>query len=379
MGFSLASKPIAVAVVGVGNCASSFAQAVAAGQAGTLGTAGVAHPFLGDYGIGDIDIVAAFDVDARKVGRDLAEAITAMPNCTSNHVSVAPTGVVVRPGPVADGVPARLAATVEVCDEAMACTGEKVTAALRESDAEVLVSYLPTGSRLATACYAEAALSAEVGFINCNPEPVAGDPAWRARFAKSGVPLLGDDIRSQLGATRVHQAILDLCQAVGVVPSRTYQFNHGGNTDFLNMSEPARAASKKRSKEGAIGALLPAEAAFAAGPSGYVSFLGDQKVAYIRVEGSLLLGAPFSMEVRLQVEDSPNSAGVVLDAVRAARIARDRGQGGAITDVCPYLFKSPPERCADQEATLRFEAFGRGADMPDGQPVTAATRPGDSR
>jgi myo-inositol-1-phosphate synthase len=374
----LAPEAIAVAITGVGNCASSFVQAVAAAWAGTLGTTGVAHPALGQYGAGDIDLVAAFDVDARKVGRDLAEAITAMPNCTTNHVRVEPTGVTVMAGPVLDGVPAGLAATVEVCDESATATFDQVTKVLRESRAEVLVNYLPTGSREATAGYAEAALSAGVVFVNCNPEQIATDPAWRARYQQAGVPLLGDDIRSQFGSTRVHQAILDLCRSVGAVPSSTYQLNYGGNTDFLNMREPARAATKKRSKEGAIGGLLPAEAEYVAGPSGYVQFLGDQKVAYIRVEGQLLLGAPFSLEMRLQVEDSPNSAGVVLDAVRAARIARDRGLSGAIGEVCPYLFKSPPERSDDQDGTAVFEAFAAGPQENGAQPLEA-TRLAETR
>jgi myo-inositol-1-phosphate synthase len=359
----VASKPIAVAVAGVGNCASSFVQAVTAAKEGTLGTAGVAHPYLGGYGLEDISVVAAFDVDARKVGRDLADAIRAMPNCTSNHVNVSATGVRVLPGPVGDGVPPVLSGTVEVCEESGFATFERVADGLRASKADVLVNYLPTGSRMAVSGYAGAALDAGVAFVNCNPELIANDASWQERYRKAGLPLLGDDIRSQLGATRIHQTILDLCRAVGAVPGRTYQLNHGGNTDFLNMREPARSASKKRSKEGAIGSVLPVAAEYAAGPAGYVQFLGDQKVAYIRVEGQLLFGSPFSMELRLQVEDSPNSAGVVIDAVRAARIALDRGHGGVVTDACPYLFKSPPERFPESEVTARFDAFGRGTPL----------------
>lgn len=364
----MVSRPIAVAIAGVGNCASSFIQAIAAARAGNLGTTGVAHQYLGGYEVADITVVAAFDVDSRKVGHDLADAIRAMPNCTSNHVAVPPTGIQVLPGPVSDGVPQALSGMVQVCGQSNSATFEQVAAALRESKADMLVNYLPAGSRVASTGYAQAALAAGIGFINCNPELITNDPDWRDRYRKADLPLLGDDIRSQLGATRVHQVILDLCHAVGAVPSQTYQLNHGGNTDFLNMRDPSRAASKKRSKEGAIGSMLPDAAEFAAGPAGYVPFLGDQKVAYIRVDGQLLFGAPFSIELRLQVEDSPNSAGVVIDAVRAARIALDRGYGGVVTDACPYLFKSPPERFPEDEVTARFEAFCAG--MPaNGHPA----------
>jgi myo-inositol-1-phosphate synthase len=263
----------------------------------------------------------------------------------------------VSAGPVEDGVPHHLSEVVEVADEARAATVAGVAGILRRAQADVVVNYLPTGSWAATKAYAQAALDAGAAFVNCNPERVGTDPYWQGKYQVAGVPLLGDDIRSQLGATRVHRALLELCRSVGAVTDRTYQLNFGGNTDFLNMSEPSRAASKRQSKERAIAGLVPADGQYGAGPAGYIQHLADEKVAYIRVEGHLLLGMPFSIETRLQVEDSPNSAGVVVDAVRAAKTAADRGLAGVIAAACSYLFKSPPELCDDRIALESFERF----------------------
>lgn len=351
------AREIRVAVVGVGNCASSLVQTVASARAGALGDAGVAHPTVGGYRVEDLTFVAAFDVDKRKIGHDLSAAVLAAPNCTTAYLTPPPSDVEVSPGPLEDGVPAHLDGIVQVADEVTGVGAEQVTEVLLRSRAEVVVNYLPTGSFAATQVYAAAALAAGAAFVNCNPERVGTDPQWQDRFAAAGVPLLGDDIRSQLGATRVHRALLELCRQVGAITDRTYQLNFGGNTDFLNMHEPSRAAAKRRSKEGAIASLIPTDAQYGAGPAGYVQFLADQKVAYIRVEGRLLLDMPFTIETRLSVEDSPNSAGVVLDAVRIARTAADRGEAGAIVAPSSYLFKSPPELCDDSLALARFEEY----------------------
>jgi myo-inositol-1-phosphate synthase len=348
---------IRVAVVGVGNCASSLVQTVAAAQAGTLGDTGVAHPAVGGYHVDALSFVAAFDVDKRKIGYDLSAAILAAPNCTTAYVTLSPSDVMVSPGPLADGVPDHLADIVDVSDEVTEVGVDDVAEVLRHSGAEVVVNYLPTGSRTDTSAYAAAALAAGAAFVNCNPERIGTDRQWQERFAAAGVPLLGDDIRSQLGATRVHRALLELCQNVGAATDRTYQLNFGGNTDFLNMFEPSRAVSKRRSKERAIASLVPAGAQYGAGPAGYVQYLADEKVAYIRIEGRLLLGMPFTIETRLSVEDSPNSAGVVIDAIRAAKTAADRGQSGVIAEPSSYLFKSPPELCNDGLALARFEEY----------------------
>jgi myo-inositol-1-phosphate synthase len=353
----VAARPIRVAIVGVGNCASSLVQCVTAARAGALGDAGVAHPSVGGYGLSDLSFVAAFDVDKRKIGHDLSVAIRAAPNCTTEYVMPEPGGVLVSAGPLEDGVPAHLTTIVDIAGEVRGITVADVTDVLRTSGAEVVVNYLPTGSWAATNAYAQAALDAGAAFVNCNPERIATDPQWQERYAAAGVPLLGDDIRSQLGATRVHRALLDLCRSVGAITDKTYQLNFGGNTDFLNMFEPARASSKRRSKEGAIASLIPADAQYGAGPAGYIQYLADEKVAYIRIEGRLLLGMPFTIETRLQVEDSPNSAGVVLDAVRVAKTALDRSESGAITEPSSYLFKAPPVLCEDGIALARFEAY----------------------
>jgi myo-inositol-1-phosphate synthase len=330
---------------------------VTAARAGTLGDVGVAHPVVGGYRVENLSFVAAFDVDKRKIGYDLSAAILASPNCTTSYLTLPPSDIMVSPGPLADGVPDHFADIVDVSDEVNHVGIDDVTEVLRRSGAEVVVNYLPTGSLAATNAYAEAALAAGVAFVNCNPERIGTDRQWQERFAAARVPLLGDDIRSQLGATRVHRALLELCERVGAVTDKTYQLNFGGNTDFLNMFEPSRAVSKRRSKEGAIASLLPAGAQFGAGPAGYIQYLADEKVAYIRIEGRLLLGMPFTIETRLSVEDSPNSAGVVLDAIRVAKTAADRGQSGVIAEPSAYLFKSPPELCDDSVALARFEEY----------------------
>jgi myo-inositol-1-phosphate synthase len=349
---------VRVAIAGVGNCASSLVQAVVAARTGDARAGiGIAHPLIGAYRVADIEFVAAYDVDERKIGRDLSAAIRSAPNCTTNYIDVPVLGVRVECGPLVDGVGPQTSDVVQVADEALTTGVEEVTESLRATGADVLICYLPVGSAKATLGYAEAALAAGVAFVNCNPELVAADPEWQARFSERGLPLLGDDIKSQLGATTLHRMLIDLCSSRGAAVDRTYQLNVGGNTDFLNMRDPGRAASKRTSKMSALRSELPEGAEFGAGPSDYVPHLADRKVAYITLEGRSLLGMPFIIEAKLSVEDSPNSAGVAIDAVRAAKVALDRGLSGPVNDVCGYLFKTPPIRYPDAAAAALIERF----------------------
>ena len=350
-----------VAIVGVGNCASSLVQGVeyyrhASNQEVVPG---LMHVDLGGYHVGDIEFVAAFDVSADKVGQDLAGAIAAAPNNTVQFADVPHAGVAVQRGPTLDGLGKYL---VDVIEEAPQPPCD-VARSLREAGADIVVSYLPVGSEAATRWYAEAALAAGCGFVNCIPVFIASDPAWAGRFERAGLPIVGDDIKSQVGATIVHRMLTTLFRERGVRLDRTYQLNFGGNTDFMNMLERERLQSKKVSKTRAvtsqIGATLP-EGHVHVGPSDHVPWLEDRKWAYIRMEGTTFGGVPLNCELKLEVHDSPNSAGVVIDALRCAKLAMDRGVGGALVGPSSYMMKSPPEQFTDNEARERTEAFIRG-------------------
>jgi myo-inositol-1-phosphate synthase len=345
----------------VGNCASSLVQGLTyyRDASGNEPIAGLMHADLGGYCIGDVEIASAFDVNASKVGRDVAEAIYAEPNNTQRFAEVALTGVVVQRGPTLDGIGKYL---VDVIDESAAPVAD-VTEALRRSGTEVLVSYLPVGSEEATRWYAERALEAGCAFVNCIPVFIASKPEWAERFEAKGLPIIGDDIKSQVGATIVHRVLANLFRERGVRLDRTYQLNVGGNTDFLNMLERERLISKKISKTQAVTSQfdvpLPADDVHV-GPSDHVPWLTDRKLAYIRLEGTTFGGVPLSAELKLEVWDSPNSAGVVIDAIRCAKLALDRGVGGALTGPSSYFMKSPPEQFTDAEARLRTERFIAG-------------------
>ncbi|NUQ99479.1 MAG: inositol-3-phosphate synthase [Streptomyces sp.] len=354
-------QPIRVAIIGAGNVACSLVQAIS--SASESDGVGVVHPVLGGYRIDDIEIAAAFDVDRRKVGLPLAEALFAAPNCTTRYTGIA-AQVPVSCGMLADGVSSTLRNIVDISPEAETVSVDDVAQVLKLANVTVVVNLLPVGSHEATRNYAEATLRAGAAFVNCIPESVAGDADWHERFAAARLPLLGDDIKSQLGATAVHRALLDLCRAKAARVVRTYQLNVGGNTDFQNMTDPARAASKRRSKIASLEAITDPGVPVDAGPSGYVSSIEDNKVAHIHIDGELLLGMPFSMDLRLQVEDSPNAAGVAVDAIRAARIALDRGRAGAVPEACGLLFKAPPQQSSDREAADEFAAFA-GAAAPE--------------
>ena len=354
---------IRVAVIGVGNCASALIQGIHfyAGADDGDRVPGLMNVVLGGYHVRDIEVVAAFDIAAGKVGRDVAQAILAPPNNTRVFASVPESGVVVQRGPTLDG----LGRYVRDVVEESPAEPVDVAAVLREARAEMVISYLPVGSERATHHYAEAALAAGCGLINCIPVFIASDPAWRARFEAARLPILGDDIKSQVGATIVHRVLANLFRDRGVRVDRTYQLNFGGNTDFKNMLERDRLETKKLSKTRAVTSQLAealSDSDAHVGPSDYVPWLEDRKWCHIRIEGTTFGDTPLNCELKLEVWDSPNSAGVVIDAVRCVRLALDRGVGGALTGPSSYFMKSPPEQFTDTEAKRHTEAFVAGAE-----------------
>ncbi|TPG53372.1 inositol-3-phosphate synthase [Roseomonas nepalensis] len=349
-----------VAIVGVGNCASSFVQGLTYYREARANepVPGLMNVDLGGYHVRDIAVSAAFDVNAAKVGRDLSDAILAPPNNTQVFAHVPPSGITVRRGPTLDGIGRYLTAEIE---ESAAPVAD-VAGILEESGTDVLVSYLPVGSQRATEWYAEQALRAGCAFVNCIPVFIASDPEWRRRFEARGLPIIGDDIKSQVGATIVHRVLANLFRERGVRLDRTYQLNFGGNADFLNMLERERLESKKLSKTRAVTSQFDVPLAAEnvhVGPSDHVPWLTDRKWAQIRLEGTGFGGMPLNVELKLEVWDSPNSAGVVIDAVRCAKLALDRRISGALTGPSSYFMKSPPQQFDDGEArdrTLRFVA-----------------------
>ena len=360
---------INLAIVGIGNCASSLVQGIAYYQNGGANEQiGLMHWSLGGYRPKDIRVVAAWDIDERKVGRDVAEAIFARPNCTTvfcDHVKE--TGTRVRMGRRFDGIADHMRdwpeeRTFMLADDNEPDAGD-VVQVLRETRADVLINYLPVGSQQATEFYADCAIEAGVAFVNCIPVFIASDEQWASKFEKAGVPVIGDDIKSQLGATIVHRVLTDLFRKRGVRLDRTYQLNIGGNTDFLNMLERARLASKKISKTEAVQSVaehrLDPEQIHV-GPSDYVAWQNDNKVCFLRMEGQLFGGVPMNIELRLSVEDSPNSAGVAIDLIRCARVAKDRGLAGPIHAAASAFCKHPPRQVPDDEAFVELERFIRG-------------------
>lgn len=354
---------IKVSVVGVGNCVSSLVQGLAYCRHAGAAAVGVPFPLIGPYAPTDIEIVSAFDIDERKVGEDLADAIFAAPNCTTKFWPDVPkTGVVVQRGPTLDGVSAALQVSSDqigfLVSDHRELSEDDVVAAM--ADVDVVLNFLPVGSQKATEFYAACAIKADAAFVNGIPVFIASDPKWAARFANARLPVLGDDFKAQFGATIVHRALVHLFDLRGAKLDRTYQLNVGGNTDFLNMMDPDRLSSKRISKTESVQTAANArldENKIRVGPSDYVAWLHDRKVAYIRMEGRLFGGVPVNLEARLDVEDSPNAAAMALAAIRLARISLDRGLAGAIQDACAFLFKHPPCPLEDAEAhdtLLRF-------------------------
>jgi myo-inositol-1-phosphate synthase len=366
-------RKIQVALAGIGNCASALVQGVEYYRNRNIATPeGVMCASIGGYGCSDVEFVAAFDIDKRKVGHPLEEAIFAKPNCTRIFQSALPvSNVVVQAGPVLDGVAAHMADYPEdVAFRSADLEPTDVAAALRACGAEILVCYLPVGSEEAVKHYAQACLEARVAMINCVPVFLASDDVWAGKFRRAGVPIIGDDIKSQVGATIVHRALARLFADRGVGLDRTYQLNTGGNTDFLNMLEHGRLKSKKISKTESVQSQLDERLDardIHIGPSDYVAWQLDNKVCFIRMEGRGFGDSPIELELRLSVQDSPNSAGVVIDAIRCAKLALERGEAGPLEAPSAYYMKSPPRQLRDSVAREACNAFidGRPFDLPE--------------
>lgn len=360
------SSSIRVAIVGVGNCATSLIQGVEYYKNADVNdkVPGLMHVQFGDYHISDLEFVAAFDVDAKKVGVDLADATQASENNTIKIADVPPTGITVQRGHTLDGLGKYYSATIEESS----AEPVDVVSVLKEREVDVLVCYLPVGSEAAAKFYAQCAIDAGVAFVNALPVFIASDPEWAAKFEAAGVPIVGDDIKSQVGATITHRVLARLFEDRGVILDRTYQLNVGGNMDFKNMLERERLESKKISKTQAVTSNIndgplagkKDDRNVHIGPSDYVAWLDDRKWAYVRLEGRAFGEVPLNLEYKLEVWDSPNSAGIIIDAVRAAKIAKDRGVGGPILSASTYFMKSPPVQMEDTEGRARLEAFIAG-------------------
>src|SRR3954464_14079848 len=352
---------VRVAIVGVGNCASSLVQGVEFYKDAdpSQRVPGLMHVQFGPYHVGDVEFVAAFDVDAKKVGRDLSEAILASENNTIQFADVPPSGVIVQRGPTHDGLGEYYLEMVDESDE----PAVDVVQALKDANVDVLVSYLPVGSEIADKFYAQCCLDAGVAFVNALPVFIASDPVWAQKFTDAGVPIVGDDIKSQVGATIVHRILARLFEDRGMVLDRTYQLNVGGNMDFKNMLERERLESKKISKTQSVTSQI--DNGIAAdnvhiGPSDHVAWLEDRKWAYIRLEGRNFGDVPLNIEMKLEVWDSPNSAGVIIDALRCAKLAKDRGIGGPLLGPSSYFMKNPPVQYRDEVARELVESFIAG-------------------
>ena len=355
---------VRLAIVGVGNCASSLVQGLEYYKDADPADAvpGLMHVDLGGYHVSDVEIVAAFDVDGKKVGTDVAEAIASEPNNTIRFADVPPTGVTVQRGPTFDGLGRYYRETIVESD----LPPVDVAKSLRESEADVVVSYLPVGSEQAAKHYAQAALDARVAFVNCLPVFIASDRSWASKFVEAGVPIVGDDIKSQVGATIVHRVLTKLFEDRGVKLNRTYQLNFGGNMDFMNMLERERLTSKKVSKTQSVQSQMRKKLDkqnIHIGPSDHVPWLEDRKWAQIRLEGQAFGDVPLNVELKLEVWDSPNSAGIVIDALRCAKLALDRGVSGPLIGPSAYFMKSPPVQFSDDAAREMVEQFilGNGA------------------
>jgi len=352
---------IRVGIVGVGNCASALVQGVEYYKdvKEDANVPGLMHVNFGGYHIRDIKFVAAFDVNKNKIGKDLAEAIFAEPNCCAKFADVPPTGVKVSPSPLLDGVAEHMKQPFNVYASENPQLSD-IVEVLRETETEVLLNYLPVGSRNATRFYAKAALEAGCAFVNCMPEFVASDKEWSGKFEEKGLPVAGDDVKSQLGATILHRNLVRLCVDRGVIVDETYQLNLGGNTDFLNMTVEDRLKTKRISKTEAVTSLVPYDLPTRIGPSDYVPFLGDRKICYIMLKGRKFGNQPVRIAVKLEVEDSPNSGGVIIDVIRAVKLALDRKIAGPLISVSSYAFKHPPIQVPDSVAKQWVEDYISG-------------------
>ncbi len=351
---------VRVAIAGVGNCASALIQGVEYYRNVKQETKvpGLMHVNFGGYHIRDIKFVAAFEVNKQKIGKDLSRAIFTAPNCCAKFAEVPETGVKVLPAPILDGVAPHMREPFKVYGKEEKPL--RVAEALKEAEADMLINYLPVGSREAARYYAQAALDAKCAFVNCIPEFIASDPVWGKKFEEKALPVAGDDIKSQLGATILHRNLVKLCVDRGVEVEETYQLNLGGNTDFQNMTVEERLKTKRVSKTEAVTSMVPYEVPTRIGPSDYVPFLGDKKICYIFVKGHKFGNLPVTLTAKLEVEDSPNSAGVVIDVIRAVKLALDRRVSGSLTGISSYAFKHPPVQVPDDKARQWVEDFIAG-------------------
>ncbi|MCL6577883.1 MAG: inositol-3-phosphate synthase [Candidatus Bathyarchaeota archaeon] len=352
---------IRVALVGVGNSASALIQGTQYYKNAKEDEAvpGLMHVNFGGYHVKDVKFVAAFEVNKNKIGKDLAEAIFTEPNCVAKFANVPHLGVKVSPAPILDGVAEHMKEPFNIYNEKETKTAD-IVEVLRDSKAEVLVNYLPVGSRNATRFYAQAALEAGCAFVNCIPEFITSDPVWSKKFEEKGLPVAGDDVKSQLGATILHRNLVRLCVDRGVIVDETYQLNLGGDTDFQNMTVEERLHTKRISKTEAVTSLVPYELPTRIGPSDYVPFLGNKKICYIWLKGRKFGDRPLTITVKLEVEDSPNSAGVVIDVIRAAKLALDRKIAGPLISMSSYAFKHPPIQVPDPVAKEWVEEYIQG-------------------
>ena len=352
---------VRVAIAGVGNCASALVQGVEyyRNAKEDAKVPGLMHVNFGGYHIRDVRFVAAFEVNQQKIGKDLADAIWAEPNCCAKFADVPNLGVKVLPGPTLDGVAPHTKGHFCAYDETKIEASE-VAQVLKETQADMLVNFLPVGSHEATRRYAQACLDATCALVNCIPEFIASDKTWAARFEEKGLPVAGDDIKSQLGATILHRSLAQLCVDRGIEIEETYQLNLGGNTDFLNMTVEDRLKSKRISKTEAVTSLVPYKVPTRIGPSDYVPFLGDKKICYLYVRGRKFGDQPVTVRAKLEVEDSPNSAGVAIDVIRSVKLALDREISGPLISISSYAFKHPPLQVPDSQAKHRVEEYIQG-------------------
>ncbi len=355
------SKKVRVAIAGLGNCASAIVQGLYyyADAPDDQFVPGLMHVNFGGYHISDVEIVAAFEVNSLKIGKDVSEAIFEHPNMVRKFADVPKLGVEVLPGPISDGVAPHMRESFHMYDETK-IKPVNVADVLKESNADVLINFLPVGSYEATRIYAQAALDSGVSLANGIPEFIVSDPEWAKKFEEKNIPVAGDDIKSQLGATILHRVLAKLALDRGIIIDETYQLNIGGNTDFENMSVEERLTTKRVSKTEAVTSLIPYKVPTRIGPSDYVPFLEDKKICYIHLKGRNFGDHPITVKLKLEVEDSPNSAGVMIDVVRALKIARDRGIGGPLYSMSAYAFKHPPKQIPDFEARELVEKFIRG-------------------
>jgi myo-inositol-1-phosphate synthase len=352
---------IRVAIVGVGNSASALVQGVEYYKDARedASVPGLMHTNFAGYHVRDVKFVSAFDVNKRKIGKDLADAIFTEPNCCAKFADVPHSGVRVSPGPILDGVAEHMQKPFNIYEENENRVAD-IVETLKDADAKILINYLPVGSWNATRFYAQAALDAECAFINCMPEFIASDSTWSRKFEEKGLPIAGDDIKSQLGATILHRNLVKLCVDRGVIVDETYQLNLGGDTDFLNMTVEERLKTKRISKTEAVKSLVPYDLPTRIGPSDYVPFLGNKKICYVWLKGRKFGDRPLTITVKLEVEDSPNSAGVVIDVIRAVKLALDRKIAGQLLSMSAYAFKHPPVQVPDPVAKEWVEEYIKG-------------------